>query len=131
MANKWGKHSKAEYDTLDPRLQKVADKVLEFWDCVMQQGRRTEAEHQLNLAKGTSHTKNSKHVTGDKPSRAMDLAPFPVDWKDTERFYAFAGCVIMCGYMMGIKLRWGGDWDSDRDLHDQNFFDLVHFELVD
>jgi hypothetical protein len=30
---------------------------------------------------------------------------------------------------MGIGLRWGGDWDSDKDFSDQNFDDLVHWEL--
>jgi len=28
------------------------------------------------------------------------------------------------------KLRWGGDWDSDKVFDDQNFDDLPHFELV-
>jgi peptidoglycan L-alanyl-D-glutamate endopeptidase CwlK len=31
---------------------------------------------------------------------------------------------------MGIKIRWGGDWDRDEELHDQTFFDLPHFELI-
>ena len=30
---------------------------------------------------------------------------------------------------MGIDLIWGGDWDGDTDLNDNNFDDLVHFEL--
>ena len=32
--------------------------------------------------------------------------------------------------MKGIPLRWGGDRDSDTDLHDQNFMDPVYFELI-
>jgi hypothetical protein len=32
---------------------------------------------------------------------------------------------------MEVKLRWGGDWDSDKDTKDQNFNDLPHFELID
>ena len=30
---------------------------------------------------------------------------------------------------LDIPIRWGGDWDSDNNLNDQNFMDLVHFEL--
>jgi len=31
---------------------------------------------------------------------------------------------------MGIKIRWGGDWDSDGSVCDNKFNDLVHFELA-
>ena len=31
---------------------------------------------------------------------------------------------------MNIKLRWGGDWNDNKDFSDQTFDDLVHFELV-
>jgi hypothetical protein len=30
---------------------------------------------------------------------------------------------------MGIKIRWGGDWDMDTETKDNNFDDLVHFEI--
>jgi len=32
---------------------------------------------------------------------------------------------------MGIRLRWGGDWDGDTELDDNKFDDLPHFELDD
>jgi len=41
---------------------------------------------------------------------------------------------LMAGHMMafaeseGFSLRWGGDWDQDDDLFDNNFDDLPHFE---
>ena len=44
--------------------------------------------------------------------------------------YAFGGFVKGVASQKGIKIRWGGDWDSDNDLHDQNFIDLPHFELA-
>jgi peptidoglycan LD-endopeptidase CwlK len=31
---------------------------------------------------------------------------------------------------LGIKVRWGNDWDMDGDLNDQKFIDSPHFELV-
>ena len=31
---------------------------------------------------------------------------------------------------MGIKLRWGGDWDGDWQTRDNTFDDLPHFELA-
>jgi peptidoglycan L-alanyl-D-glutamate endopeptidase CwlK len=59
------------------------------------------------------------------------VAPYPIDWNDTKRFYHFAGFVlgVAKSSKIAIPIRWGGDWDSDNDLNDQTFMDLVHWEL--
>ena len=41
-----------------------------------------------------------------------------------------AGLVLGIAAVFGIKIRWGGDWDSDNDLNDQKFMDLAHFEEI-
>ena len=51
--------------------------------------------------------------------------------KNLARFYFFGGFVLGLAVSMGIKIRWGGDWDSDREILDQNFDDLPHFEKED
>jgi len=127
----FGEKSKAQLATCDQRLQDLFNEVVKYWDCTVTEGRRTYEQQVHNVAVGVSKTMNSKHVTGDLPSKAADVAPYPVKWKDYPRFYAFAGFVIGTAVQMGLKVRWGGDWDSDRDFSDQNFNDLVHFELVD
>lgn len=128
---KFGAESLKQLETADPRLQRLFQEVVKHWDCKVLQGRRSQAEHEANLAAGTSRTQHSKHVTGDQPSRAVDVAPYPVDWKQTGRFYAFAGFVLGTAKQLGIRIRWGGDWDDDRDFQDQTFNDLVHFEIVE
>lgn len=50
--------------------------------------------------------------------------------KTLARFYYFGGYVLGRADEKGIKLRWGGDWDGDREIRDQSFDDTVHFELV-
>jgi len=30
---------------------------------------------------------------------------------------------------MNVSVRWGGDWDSDGEIADNSFDDLVHVEL--
>ena len=72
---------------------------------------------------------NGKH--NQKPSLAIDVSPYPINWRDTKRFYYFAGVVKAAAYSLGLNIRWGGDWDSDNDFNDQTFMDLVHFELID
>ncbi len=71
---------------------------------------------------------SSKH--NQNPSLAADVAPWPLDWKDKERFYHFAGRVSGIAQMLGIAIRWGGDWNGNNDLKDQTFYDLPHFELA-
>ena len=66
----------------------------------------------------------------------VDVAPYPIDWEDLDRFRYFAG------YVMGVaailhseglithRLRWGGDWNRDTQVKDNSFNDMPHFELV-
>jgi len=61
---------------------------------------------------------------------AVDVAPYPIDWDDLGGFYMFAGYVLRVAETMGIKIRYGGDWDGDRKTTDQRFKDLPHFELL-
>ena len=109
--------------------------VKEF-DCTVLEGARTQERQQRLFDKGASRTLKSKHIPFNKSgsvnssSKAVDVAPFPVDWRDTERFYYFGGYVLGMARQLGIRIRWGGDWDGDRDLKDQSFNDCVHFELV-
>lgn len=126
----FGAASKAQLATCHGDLIRLFATVILYWDCQVLEGKRSEAQHQLNLAAGTSKTKHSKHVTGAGLSLAVDVAPYPVKWNDLPRFYAFGGFVVGTAIQMGIPLRWGGDWDSDRDFTDQVFNDLVHFELL-
>ena len=64
-------------------------------------------------------------------ARAVDLHPYRIDWVDTRRYYYLAGAMRALARDLGIKLRWGGDWDSDGSFADQTFNDLPHFELLD
>ncbi len=128
----FGPASLKQLETCDERLQRLFNEVIKHWDCTIVQGKRTESEEAQHLADGTSHTNHSKHVYPiGAPSLAADVAPYPIVWGDTKRFYAFGGFVVGISTQLGIKIRWGGDWDSDRDLNDQKFNDLPHFELVE
>ncbi len=94
-------------------------------------GHRTKAEQNALFLDGKSQLQypNGKH--NSIPSRAVDVAPYPIDWNDRERFSYFAGARgIGVGASPGIAGRWGGDWDKDNKLKDNSFDDLVHFELV-
>ena len=116
--------------TCHPDLQEVFNEVVKEFDCTILCGYRNKEEQEAAFDQGRSKVSwpDSKHNT--QPSRAIDVAPYPVDWEDLERFYYFAGYVKGIAKGMGIKIRFGGDWDNDMRIKDNNFNDLVHFELI-
>ena len=126
---KFGKQSERVLITCHIDLQRVAREVIKGSDFSVVSGHRTPAEQADLVRRGLSLTATrSKHLAD--PSEAMDLAPYPIDWRDQDRFLHLAGRVLQAGAYLGVRLRWGGDWDSDGDLRDQNFMDLGHFELA-
>ena len=126
----FSKSSLAKLETCDPRIKSVMLEVVRGFDCTIICGHRGEEEQNKHFNSGNSKLRypNSKH--NKTPSIAVDVAPYPIDWNDTARFRYFAGYVRGVAAMMGVRLRWGGDWDMDNQLSDNGFNDLVHFELT-
>lgn len=116
--------------TADERLQRIFATVIQRFDHAILEGHRDREAQDAAFARGQSkvHWPNSPH--NSEPSRAIDAAPYPIDWKDRERFTLFAGYVLGVADGMGVKLRWGGDWDQDTQVKDNSFDDLCHFEIV-
>jgi peptidoglycan L-alanyl-D-glutamate endopeptidase CwlK len=127
---RFGIFSETRLNSAHPLLKRVFENVIKIVDCKILEGQRGEAEQNRLYRLGRSKVEfpNSKH--NSDPSMAVDAAPYPIDWKNLKRFYFFAGVVIGVAYMLGLKIRWGGDWDGDTDLDDQDFNDLPHFELI-
>ena len=129
--------SKRSFDklmTCDERLQRVFLEVIEFVDCTVVEGHRGQTRQDEFFYAGKSRVQypNGKH--NGVPSKAADVAPYlngSISWNPKHCLY-FAGVVLGIAWKMGIRLRWGGDWDMDHEaVTDQDFQDLVHFELTD
>ena len=131
MTNHWSAVSAARLATCDPRLVAVFDRVLQIVDCTILCGYRdnTTQNQLFSEGKSTLRWPHSKH--NQTPSRAIDAAPWPIDWQDRERLSLFAGIALGVADALGLPLRWGGDWDRDFTVTDNNFDDLVHFELME
>lgn len=121
--------SKDRLATCDARLQRVFNEVIKHFDCTILEGHRNKEKQDAAFASGNSKLKWPNGNHNSMPSKAVDVAPFPVDWNDSKRFYYFAGFVMATAKAMGIKLRFGGDWDRDTQLKDNKFNDLVHWEI--
>lgn len=128
-----GSKSLSRLEGVDSRLTALCHAVVKDFDITIIEGTRTLKTQKKYVKEGKSKTLKSKHLQG----RAVDIAPYPVDWDNLARFYYLAGMMKSYGYSMGFKIRWGGDWDSDnmfgsrgKYTGSEKFKDLVHFELI-
>ena len=128
---KFGKSSRERLATCDEKLQDVFNEVIKHVDCSVLEGHRDERKQDKYFEEGKTKVRYPMGRHNSKPSRAVDVVPYPVDWKDRERFHLFAGFVLGMARRMGISLRWGGDWNMNFEVDDNKFDDFPHFELVD
>jgi peptidoglycan L-alanyl-D-glutamate endopeptidase CwlK len=131
----FGTKSRENLEGVSPALVSLFEEVVKHFDCTVLEGVRTPERQKSLVNMGKSKTLESKHLMG----KAVDVAPYPVHWprKESEyyakalaRYYYFGGFVKAMATAMGIKIRWGGDWDGDTEVNDQSFDDLPHFEEV-
>lgn len=76
-------------------------------------------------------TLKSNHFVGpDGFGRAVDLVPYPLDWNDTTKFDQIAHAMLGAAERLGIRIRWGADWDMDDKARERGESDSPHFELA-
>ena len=122
-----GKRSKKRLEGVDSRLIDLLERVCKYFDITVIEGKRSQERQNMLVEQGKSKTKFGKHVQG----KAVDIAPYPIDWNDRERFTYMGGMVRGIALKLGYPIRWGGDWDSDGEIADNSFDDLVHIEIKD
>lgn len=130
---KFGTASLKQRATLHPRLQLVLDEAIKYFDFAIIEGHRGKAAQNAAYAKKLSQLPWPLGNHNSLPSRAADIAPFPVDWSEKEkphlRFAFMMGVVWACAKTLGVKVRFGMDWNRNLDPRDENFLDLPHVEL--
>lgn len=128
------------------------NEVVRHRDCTILCGVRSKAEQDrlYNLKRSKLMWPNSKHNVRnpDDLAMAVDVAPYFADqdpsiiWptaantklvyaKECGIYYNFAGYIQAVADRMGVKLKFGGDWNGNHRYTDQSFDDLVHWELVE
>lgn len=131
MSYKFSQYSLNQLNTCHKDLQTIAFEAITLFDFKVLEGHRSN-KRQLELFEaGRSKLKPGQSKHNQDPSLAFDLVPCPIDWADSKRFVYLAGIIMGVAHMSGIKIRWGGNWDGDNIIiDDQNFDDLPHFELI-
>jgi peptidoglycan L-alanyl-D-glutamate endopeptidase CwlK len=66
-------------------------------------------------------------LTDEQEAEVMALVEGYV--REVSRWYYFGGFVLGYAQELNVEIRWGGDWNSNRQLEDQTFHDLPHFEI--
>ena len=129
----FGSRSMSRLNTCDDQLIVLFKAVVKDFDCQVTEGYRNEEAQNRYYDEGRSKVKYPLGKHNHKPSRAVDVYPYPIDIEDRDRFHFFAGYVKSVADQLGIKIRWGGNWANDlhKGFRKNKFDDLVHFELVD
>lgn len=111
-------------------LQDILQEAIKHVDFTVLCGHRDKEEQDeaFRTKKSTLMWPDSKH--NKVPSLAVDVAPFPVDWKDTVRFARLAGYLERIADEKGIAIRWGADWNGNWRTADERFVDMPHIELL-
>lgn len=134
--------SRRHLDTCRSEIVETIELVVLEYDIRVIEGRRPWDRQQelLDQGKTTLGPGESKHNPPKLPdgreddtwlSDAVDVVPYPIDWTDAKRFIYMAGLIIGTGRALGYNFRWGGNWNEDQVIiDDQNFDDLPHFEYV-
>jgi peptidoglycan L-alanyl-D-glutamate endopeptidase CwlK len=135
----FSKKSLQQLATCHKDLQTLFHEVIKYFDCTVIEGFRNQELQDKAFAEGKSKLQwpNGKH--NFYPSNAVDVAPCingGIDWNNAKQFYFFGGFVLGIATQLKAQgkithdIRYGGDWDSDKDINDQSFNDLPHFEII-
>ena len=133
---KFGKQSLDRLATCDERIQKVMNEAIKHYDFTVLYGYRTPAEQFELFKQGRTLVGKEWKVTGktvtqldgktkmsnhnSNPSKAIDIAPYPIDWNNINRFLDMAKVVKEAAKTVGVEITYGGDWKMK---------DYPHFEV--
>jgi len=133
----FSKSSLNKLNQAHPDLQLIFNEVVKTTDCTIIESYRDKDAQEKAFNEGKSKLHYPKGSHNSFPSKAVDVAPYPISWDDTKRFYVFWGVVktivaqLFTDGRITHKIRWGGDWNGNDNYMDQAFNDLVHFEIIE
>lgn len=152
MSYKLSKRSLDRLAGVDPKLVAVVKRAIQIskQDFSVLEGIRSREQCMINYGKGRTASQcvakgvpakyaqpkaakvtwlndpfASKHCVG----KAVDLVPYPVDWNTLSKFDAIAKAMQQAAKELGVKVRWGADWDADGKPREKGEFDSPHFEI--
>ena len=120
-ARRWSTRSLRNLEECHADLQRLAKAMLAASpvDFIVIDGARTPEEQREHIERGSSRTKNSRHL--QVPSHAFDFLPLDgSDVDDPASYVPIVDAGKIAANRLGISVVWGHDWD---------FVDSGHVEL--
>lgn len=138
---KLSKRSLANLEGVHPKLVLVVKRALELSavDFKVNEGVRTPERQKQLYAQGRTEpgdiiawTLTSNHFINKSTGfgHAVDIFPLPIDWKNTAAFDEVARAMFQAAKEVGVKIRWGADWDMDGKPRERGESDSPHFEII-
>ena len=103
---RFGTKSKMQLHTCDDRLKELFKKVVKDFDCTVIEGYRGKTKQNSAYERGNSKLRFPRGRHNRMPSVAVDVIPYPIDWKDRDRMHYFAGYVLGIARTMGLNIRY-------------------------
>jgi peptidoglycan L-alanyl-D-glutamate endopeptidase CwlK len=150
----YGQKSQKELNTAEADLITLFNEVVKYFDNTILYGHRDPAL-QFELYKLGRKLENGEWIIINKskvvtykdgtnnlsmhnysPSKAVDVVPYPVNFKDEDRIKFFAGYVLGTARQLKQQgkmihdIKWGGDWNRNTLLDDETFLDYCHYEII-
>ena len=125
---KFGRRSMANLTTCHKDLQIILTESIRHIDFSVLEGYRDKETQDKMYFDGKSKLKFPQGKHNKKPSLAVDIAPYPFDWTDVQRFKNVVFFIKGIAISMGIKVRLGADWNGDF-VGNESFVDAPHIEL--
>lgn len=135
----FGSRSTSKLSQIDEDLAQVCKLAISRSpiDFTVIEGRRTIERQKELYAQGrtapgkiVTWTMKSKHIDG----KAVDLAPCDekgnILWNDRVGFKVISDLMFEAAKELGVKIRWGADWNQNGRPFEKGEFDSPHFELV-
>ena len=108
-------------------LWRLFIEVVKTRDCSIICGYRPKEEQQAAYDAGNSNAKPGQSPHNADPAMAVDVMPYPIDWKDEAGIYEFRNFVDVTAKRMNIELH---PLIKFRNKKGQLIIDLPHYQLA-
>ena len=122
MSFKFGAKSLERLEQCHEDLQKIAHELIKEMDVTILCGHRGEKEQNAAFVAGASKLTWPRSKHNKFPSLAVDIAPYPVDWKNIRAFNDMCNRIERIAKELKIRIRLGRSF---------SFKDYPHVELSD
>ena len=114
---RFGKRSNQRLSECHTDLQRLMNHAIASspFDLTILCGHRNEVDQNEAYRKEHSKLKYPKSKHNKTPSLAVDVAPYPIDWNNIQRFKEMVAHIKESASELDIDVTFGADWNTLKD----------------